>query len=188
MELTEVIYRRRTIRKFTEHYVTDNQLKELLEAARAAQSWANTQVWEFIVVRERELIQQVTETYSAANPARKCSSEASAIILVCAKVKVSGCWQGEEVTKFKEWFLFDLGVAVQNICLRAHDLGLGTVVVGSLDHDACRELVSLPDEYEIVAALPIGEPKFPDKTGPARKELKECVHLDQFGDNFGNIY
>jgi nitroreductase len=184
MELSEAIGKRRSVRKFSESVVTDKEIRQLLEAARLAQSWANTQVWEFVVVRDRELIGKVTATYVDRNPATKCSLAASALLVACAKTGVSGCYGGQDVTKFSNWFMFDLGMAVQNLCLTAHELGLGTVVVGFLDHDACREIVGLPEGYEVVAVLPVGRPATDPKQGPSRKELKEFVHLNRFGNAF----
>lgn len=188
MELMDAITHRRSVRTFTDHYVTDEEIKEIIEAARRAPSWANTQVWEFIVVRDRELIRQVTETYSTTNPSRGGSTGSSAVILACAKTGVSGCKEGKERTKFHEWFMFDMGMAVQNLCLRAHELGLGTVVVGSMDHDACAKIALLPPGYEVVAAIPVGKPASADKKAPARKELKSFVYLDTFGEQYGKIY
>lgn len=188
MELNEAILNRRSVRKFTDYYVSDEEIRDILNAARCAPSWANTQVWEFIVVRERELIRQVTETYSSTNPARPCSLEASAIIVVCAKTKVSGCKEGKERTKFHEWFMFDCGLAVQNLCLTAHALGLGSVVVGSMDHDACAKVLQIPEGYEVVVALPLGRPAAPSNKGPVRKELRNCAYLDAFGEQYGKIY
>lgn len=188
MELLEAIKNRRSIRKFSDHFVTDEEIKEILDAAHWAPSWANTQVWECIVVRDSDLINQVTETYSETNPARKCSSTASAIIVVCAKTGVSGIKGGKNSTKFHEWFMFDLGLTVQNLCLRAHELGLGTVIVGSLNHDACKKLLMLPEGYEVVTAIPVGKPAAPAERIPPRKELKSFVHLNKFGEIYGKIY
>ncbi len=188
MELMDAIRHRRSVRSFTDHYVTDEEIRELIEAARLAPSWANTQVWEFVVVRDRELIRQVTETYSPTNPARSCSISSSALIIVCAKTGVSGCKEGKERTRYHEWFMFDLGMAVQNLCLRAHELGLGTVVVGSMDHDACARIARVPEGYGVVAVLPVGRPSNPDQKAPSRKELKSFVHLDTFGEQYGKIY
>jgi nitroreductase len=188
MELKEAIVYRRSVRKFTDYYVTDDDIRELIDAAHNAPSWANTQVWEFIVVRERELITAVTETYSPTNPARAGSTDASAIIVVCAKTKVSGCKEGKERTKFHEWFLFDLGMAVQNLCLKAHEMGLGTVVVGAMDHDACAKVLQVPEGIEVVVALPLGRPAAPSGKGPSRKELRSCVYLDSFGEQYGKVY
>lgn len=184
MELSEAIRTRRSVRKFTDYYVTDEELKKMLEAARLAQSWSNSQAWEFVVVREKELIEKVVGTYVDMNPAAKCSLAASALIVACARTGVSGCYGGQDMTKFPNWFMFDLGIAVENLCLTAHELGLGTVVVGFLDHDTCARILGLPEGVEVVAVLPVGRPAKVPKQGPPRKELKEFVHLNRFGNAF----
>ena len=182
MELLEAIQKRRSVRRFTDYSVTDEELKQLIDAARCAPSWANTQAWEFVIVRERPLIEKIAETYSPQNPARKCSAAASALIVACAKTGLSGCKEGRDVTKFSAWFMFDLGMAVQNLCLRAHEMGLGTVVVGLMDHDACRRIIALPDGFEAVAAIPVGRPEVAGREGPPRKSANEITHLNRFGN------
>lgn len=184
MELSEAIRGRRSVRKFTDYAVTDEELTAIMEAAGWAPSWANTQVWEFIVVRDKGLIEQVTRTYVEKNPAIKCSLAASALIVACAKTGVSGCYGGQEMTKFSSWYMFDLGMAVQTLCLKAHELGLGTVIVGFLDHDVCRKLLNVPDGHEIVAVLPIGKPAAQSGSKPPRKELEDFVHLNTFENPF----
>ncbi|MGC9324135.1 MAG: nitroreductase family protein [Desulfomonilia bacterium] len=184
MELSEAIRHRWSVRTFTDYRVTDDEIREMLEAARWAQSWANTQVWEFIVVRDKDLITRITETYSKKNPAITCSLNASALLVACAKTGVSGCYGGKEVTKHSNWFMFDLGIAVQTLCLKIHELGLGTVVVGLMDHDACKQIVGLPEDFEVVAVLPIGKPAGERGRGMPRKNLNEFVHLNRFGNPF----
>lgn len=184
MELQEAILKRRSVRRFTDQEVTDQQLQQIFEAVRWSPSWANTQTWEFVVIRDKELIQKVTATYQmekGTNPATKCSQAASALIVVCAKTGVSGCYGGKETTKFSNWFMFDLGIATQTLCLTAHEMGLGTVVVGLFNHDACKELIDLPEGYEAVAVLPIGHPAAELKSGPPRKAVADMVHVDAFG-------
>ena len=183
MRLQEAILKRRSIRNFIDYYVSNEEIKEIIEAARWAPSWANTQTWEFVIIREKNLIKEVTATYSENNPATKCSNAASVLIVACAKRGVAGYKQGIKRTKFSEWFMFDLGMAVQNISLKAHELGLGSVVVGLLDHDACRKLIELPEDYEVVVVVPIGKPATEVKEGPPRKELNEFTHSNRFGQS-----
>lgn len=182
MELKEAILTRRSVRKFTDYYVTDEEIEALLNAARWAPSWANTQCWEFIVIRDKELIKEVTATYSETNPARKCSESASVLIAVCGKKDLPGYKDGVARTKFDSWFMFDLGIAVQNISLAAHDMGLGTVVVGSLDHEKCAKLLGVPEPYELVVILPVGKPVEFKKEGPKRREISEFTHKEKFGN------
>lgn len=187
MELKEALFNRRSVRKFTDHYVSNDDLHEMLEAARYAPSWANTQCWEFIIIRDRELIRQVTETYSETNPARKCSFDCSALVVACADTTRSGYKKGEQTTKFKDWFMFDLGMAVQNLCLRAHDLGLGTVIAGLMNHEAINKILSIPEGFDAVVTIPVGKPEGEAKPAPRRKELKDFVRLDTFPDHYTSI-
>lgn len=184
MELKEAILKRRSVRKFTDYEVTNGEIKELLEAARWAPSWANTQVWEFIIVRDKDLIQKLVSTYTENNPATKCSLAASLLIVGCAKTGISGSKKVANEPSFSEWFMFDLGLAVQNLCLRAHDLGLGTVIVGSLDHASCKKHLSVPNGTEVVVVIPVGKPAVPDKQGPPRKNISDFTYVNAFGNAY----
>ncbi|MBP7603166.1 MAG: nitroreductase family protein [Spirochaetes bacterium] len=184
MELQEALTRRRSVRKFTGEPVTDDEVRAVLEAARIAPSWANVQPWEFIVLRDRSMIEKITATYVEKNPATKCSLAASALVAACARTGVSGCYDGKNLTKFNEWFMFDLGMAVQNLCLKAHELGLGSVVVGLLDHDMAKAILGLPADREVVACIPLGRPAVAGKEGPPRKPLSEFAFIDAYGKPF----
>jgi len=178
MELQEAILKRRSVRKFTEEIVTDDELRQIFEAVRWSPSWANTQTWEFIVVRDKTLIEKIAGTYSEKNPAIKCSLAASALIVACARTGISGCYGGKDVTAINNWEMFDLGMAVQTLCLKAHESGLGTVVVGFMNHEACEKILAVPKGHRVIAVIPIGRPAAPPKEGPARKSVSEIVYLN----------
>jgi nitroreductase len=180
MELHEAIMTRRSVRKFTDHYVTDDEINQILESAQWAPSWSNTQCWEFIVIRDKELIKKIAETYSETNPARKCSESASVLIAFCGKSDLPGYRDGAKRTKFDSWYMFDLGIAVQNMMLTAHNIGLGSVVVGSLDHEKCAQLLNVTHPYELLGILPIGKPVEFKKEGPKRREISEFTHREKF--------
>jgi hypothetical protein len=50
-----------------------------------------------------------------------------------------------------------------------------------MDHDAAKQVVSLPDGYEVAAVIPIGRPAVEPKEGPTRKAVTDMVHLNTFG-------
>lgn len=79
--------------------------------------------------------------------------------------------------------MYDIGIMTQNICNQAQALGLGTVVVGWLDHAAAKKIIGLPEGYEIVSLIPLGYPDHQPSATP-RKNLIEFVHHNQFGKNF----
>jgi nitroreductase len=124
MELKEAILTRRSVRKFTEYYVTDEEIEALLNAARWSPSWANTQCWEFIVIRDKNLIKEVTDTYSETNPARKCSESASVLIAVCGKRDLPGFKDGIQRTKFDSWFMLTLALQFKTSALQLMILAL----------------------------------------------------------------
>ncbi|MEJ5300084.1 MAG: nitroreductase family protein [Thermodesulforhabdaceae bacterium] len=179
MELMEAIKTRRSIRNFEPKDVTDEQINQILEAVQWAQSWANTQCWEVIVVRNPEMKVKLQETLAKGNPATKAMVEAPVVFVLCGKLQAAGYYKGQVTTKFGDWFMFDLGIAAQNLCLRAHDLGLGGVIVGLFDHNKANEILGVPDGYEVVAMIPVGYPaKVP--SAPKRKEISEFTHYEKF--------
>ena len=106
-------------------------------------------------------------------------TDAPAVIALCGKLKTSGYYKGEAATKLGDWFMFDLGIATQSLCLTAHSLGLGTVVVGMIDHDKANKVLGVREGYEVVALIPIGYPA-KDSPAPKRREIKEFTHLEKF--------
>jgi nitroreductase len=75
--------------------------------------------------------------------------------------------------------MFDLGIVTQSVCLAAHNLGLGTVIVGSIDHDKAKEVLGVGEGYELVALIPVGYPA-KDSTAPKRREISEFTHYEKF--------
>jgi len=178
-ELMDIIKERRSVRKFEDREVPDESLNTILEAAQWSQSWANTQCWEIVVVKDATLRAQLQDTMAKGNPATKAIVEAPVLLAVCGTLKSSGYYKGQVTTKFGDWFLFDLGLVTQNMCLAAHDLGLGTVVVGLFDHDKAKEILKVPETHELVTLMPLGYPAQTPKV-PKRRAIEEFTHRDTF--------
>lgn len=178
-DLMQIIKERRSIRRYQDREVPEEMLHQILESIRWAPSWANTQCWEVIVIRDDGVREAVTDTLPQTNPARKGLATARLVLVMCAKKQSAGFYKGKGATKHGDWFMFDLGLATQNICLVVHNLGLGTVVVGMFDHDRAKKILKLGEEYEVVAILPIGFPA-KDSPAPKRREISEFTHYDTF--------
>ncbi|MBW2485199.1 MAG: nitroreductase family protein [Deltaproteobacteria bacterium] len=178
-DLMNTIQQRRSIRRFQERDLPDDILTKLLEAARWAPSWANTQCWNFVVVRDNETKRKIQETVSPRNPSSKAIVNAPVLLVVCGQLKKSGYYNDQYPTKFGDWFMYDLGLATQNLCLAAHDSGLGTVIVGLFEHDKVGEIIKLPPEHEVLVLIPVGYPDH-DPSPPKRRELDEFVFNDSF--------
>ncbi len=179
-DLMTLIRERRSIRKYEDRPVADEILQQVLEAVRWAPSWANTQCWEVVVVRDAKVKEQLQATLPPkGNPALKAMVKAPIVLVLCAKVQVSGYYKEQVTTQFGDWMLYDLGIATQNLCLMAHNLGLCTVIVGLFDHQKARKAVQLPEGYEVITMIPLG---YPAKSGkaPKRKEIADFTHYEQW--------
>ncbi|HJX13441.1 MAG TPA: nitroreductase family protein [Dehalococcoidales bacterium] len=192
MELFEAIKNRRSIRVYTADPVDDAKIEAILEAGRWAPSWANTQCWRFIVVRDPEVKARVADTlFKVVLPDKVIENRATAIInsapvliVVCAVTGVSGGKLGggefEFLTDKGDWFMFDTALAVQNMVLAAHGLGLGTVIIGTADAPRVEKVLGVPEGNRVVAMFPVGVPAREGKV-PPRKELSEIVFKDRWG-------
>jgi nitroreductase len=195
MELFEAIKTRRSIRHYKSDPVDDKKIEAILEAGRWAPSWSNTQCWRFIVVRDPKIKAKVAETLlkfklpdkEIPNPAINIINTVPVLIIVCAEMGKSGGLPGRGgggddafITDKGDWFMFDSALAVQNMVLAAHALGLGTVILGTFDAAQVEKALGVPRGYRVVTMFPVG---VPDREGkaPLRKELSEIVVKDKWG-------
>jgi nitroreductase len=179
-DLMTLMQERRSVRKYEERPVTEETLQKVLEAVRWAPSWTNCQCWEVIVVKDPAIKAQLQASLPPkGNPAASAMVQAPVVLVMCAKSGVSGFYKDQPSTQFGEWMMYDLGLATQNLCLMAHSLGLGTVVVGLFDHQKARQAVGVPAGYELVTMIPLG---YPAKSGaaPKRREVSEFTHQEKW--------
>ena len=154
-------------------------VNELLYSAKWSPSWGNTQCWELIIVDDKKQKENLTKTLTKKNPAALAVSNAPIVIALCAQLGTSGYYNGKQITKYTDWFMYDLGILTQNICLTAHNLGLGTVIVGAFDHDKAKTYLAVPENFEIVSLLPVGYPAHsPSPT--KRRKISDFVHRNHF--------
>ena len=179
-DIMKVILERRSVRRYQEKDIPDDVINNILEAARWAPSWANTQPWEIVIVKDKSIKKQIQKNVPSRNPSSLAIVNAPVLLVVCGQLKKSGYYDDQYPTKFgSDWFMYDLGLATQNLCLAAHASGLGTVIVGLFDHDRVGEVINLPANHEVLVLIPLG---YPDQNPKPRKrrERDEFVHYDTF--------
>ena len=182
MEVLEAIQTRRSIRKYKPDQVDDNILEKVLEAARWAPSWSNTQCWRFVVVRDTLIKERLAAALSENNAAIPALQGAPVAIVACAKLGRAGYFRsGKPATNKGDWFMFDIALAMQNLILAAHALQLGTVLIGAFDARKAAEVLAVPEGFCVVAMTPLGYPDQEPAIRP-RKELSEIVLADKFRD------
>ncbi|HEY3374370.1 MAG TPA: nitroreductase family protein [Candidatus Aquicultor sp.] len=165
---------RRTIRKFTDEPVSDQQITELLLAAMYAPSAWGKRSWEFIVVDNEPLKKEI----GTLTPYSAQAASAPIDILVLADKTASNSW------------IEDASVAAEHINLAAAKMGLGSswIQVRGMQHNTedaetyARKLLQIPDNFGICCIIAVGYPaekKSPHRSGEYDREK---VHFNRFGD------
>lgn len=153
MELEEIIFKRRTIRRFKQDPIPLDILKKLIDFARVAPMATNRQALEFIIIQKDDVRQQLFPLVNWAallpkderTPEKGREPTAYIIVLVNTEIK-------------RTYFDFDVGAAVENLLLGAVHFGLGCCWMGNINAKKIRELFEIPDYYDIKHVISLGYP------------------------------
>ena len=179
MNAVDCIKTRRSIRNYKEDRIPQEVINEVVDLARFAPSWKNTQIARYYVVQSSELKQNIAENCMmdfAFNT--KTLTKAPALVVVAYVEKRSGYERDGSFTTSKEdrWEMFDTGIATQTFCLAAAEKGLGTCIMGIFDEAKIAEAISLPEGQKVGAVVAIGYPA-EEPAAPARKEVEQLVQF-----------
>jgi nitroreductase len=165
MEVLQAIKGRRSIRKYTEEPILENQLNQVLEAGRWAPSRGNSQPWKFIVLDDSKVRKELADVI----PTGKFLAQAPQGIAVVIDPRISKHPEQEGAA------------AIQNMLLMAHTLGLGTCWISVYGTDwvkTAAHILGIPDEELLISVISIGHPgEAPEK---GRKELDEFTFTNKY--------
>lgn len=164
------IFKRRSVRKFSDKEVSINQVKNLIKAGMQAPSAFNSQPWEFIIVSDRKDLEAVSKMSRFAKPAKR----AQKLIIVLGNTK--------KFRVVKAMIQQDLSACTQNILLQAVVDGLGAVWLGFYPREdrvnALREYFDIPDHIIPFSVIAIGYPK--EDKDPKSRYDESKIHLDKY--------
>ena len=163
------IFERRSIRKYSKLPISDDVIEKLLRAAMAAPSAGNQQPWEFIIIKDKNILTDITKVH----PYSQMLKEASVAIVICAdldKEKHDGYW------------VQDCSAATENILIEAQHLGLGSVWLGVYPREdrvkGLKELLDLPERVVPLSIVSLGYPA--EKKGPSDRYDKLRIHINKW--------
>jgi len=153
MDFEEIIYKRRTIRRFKQDPISLDTLKKLVDFGRVAPMASNIQGIEFIIVESAEIREKMFQLVNFASslppdqrtPESGREPTAYIIILVNRNIK-------------KSFMDFDVGAAVENILLGAVYFGIGTCWMANIYMKKIRSLFEIPEHYDIKQVISLGYP------------------------------
>ena len=158
MDTWDVIRTKRAIRDYDSRPIPDEVLQRILNAGRLSGSARNAQPWRFIVVRDAARRHQLSRCGRFA----RHLAHAPCVVVVCT------------AAQHRRWAAFDAGRAVQNMVLAAWDQGVGSCVTALHDEKSAREVLKIPESFDIQVAVAFGYPS-PAGEGPFHRFIREKV-------------
>lgn len=158
MNILPEIANRRSVRKYNDRDVTDEQIAALIESARLAPSGSNKQPWDFLVIRSKELREKI----SAIDHDQKWMLTAPVFIVCIGNERYRGDGDMERVIR-------DSAIATEHILLQAEHMGLATCWTGWYDQQEMRELLGLDDCCYVIGVVTVG---YSDEKPAARPRRK----------------
>jgi nitroreductase len=172
MELIEVIKKRRSIRNYSEKHLDWEIISDILDAGRYAPSSGNTQDWRFIVIRNEDKIKEIAKICS-----QDWIGKSKALIIICSDLhKVKRMYE----EKGELFSIQNTSAAIQNILLRAYDLGVGSCWVGDFNEKELVELLKIKSTAKPYAVITLGYPKEKSKSAE-RDDLDTVTFFEEYG-------
>ncbi len=173
MDVLEVIFTRRSVRRYRDIPVEWDKVGKILEAGRSAPSAGNLQGWKFVVITDPAKIKLLAE----AALQQYWMASAKVHIIVVAQFEKARRFYG--IRGERLYAVQDCAAACQNMLLAAHFLGLGACWIGAFDEDSVKRTLGVPEEARPQAIITLG---YPDEEPPVptKYKLEQVVMVERW--------
>lgn len=165
--MLDTIFDRRSIRKYKTNAIDEKSIKKILEAAMFAPTARNLQPWNFIIVDDRTVLNNIMEVH----PYSSMLQNAPVAIVVCGDTAIS-----------EDYYQVDCAAATQNMLLAAKELNLGSCWCGIYPREeriqSFEKLFELPENIKPFSLVIIGVPD-EQKPRPVRYK-EERIHRNKW--------
>lgn len=145
ISFAELAKKRQSDRKYKNQAVEREKLIQCLETARVSPSANNSQPWKFVVVDDFETKEQIAECTIGLGM-NKFTHQCPVLVAVVMERQNFMSTIGSMI-KNKDYGLFDIGIAVNQFCLQAADLGLGTCIIGWFDEKKIKKILGVGNRH-----------------------------------------
>ena len=171
-DLIKVMQQRQSCRSFAEKPVEAEKIVSCISAATLAPSACNTQPYHFYVAHAPEAVAVAAE-YCKGDKINKWVGEATAFVLVTQEHAEIPAANSE--ARKRDFRQYDIGLAVENFCLEATELGLGTCILGVYNEDKLKANFRIPSHKQIALVIAMGYPATSEIRKKDRKPLEEMI-------------
>ena len=202
MSLLELISNRKSVRKYLDKNIPDEDLRTILDAGRLAPSWMNVQSWKFILVKSQENKDLLSELSIGQQQVKNADA-----LIVC--VADTNAWaeagisniqnpalnpalQGENglLVRTMEQVIYPISYMM----LTANSLGISSCIIGAMGNEVTqiqkdvytkvKETLNLSEGQILSTIITLGYDANPTETIKQRKDFNEVVALEKIGNNF----
>ncbi len=170
MNVSDAIRLKRAVRKFLDKPLTEHEVNIILNAGRRSQSSKNNQGWQFIAIRDKSILKELSQ----------CGEWAGHIAgaALCVAILTP-----DPAEKFQT--MFDAGQAAAFMQLAAWELGVGSCPASIYEAERARAILGFPAEWHLRIALSFGYAAEEEKLSAApkkggRKALDEVAHWEKW--------
>ncbi|MBO4984463.1 MAG: nitroreductase family protein [Bacteroides sp.] len=172
---SELIKNRRSMRKFTDEELTQEEVVSLLKAALMAPTSKRSNAWQFVVVDDKEVLKKLSLCKEQAS---QFIADAALAVVVTADPLASDVW------------IEDAAIASIYLQLQAEDLGLGScwvqvrerlTVSGIPSNDYVHDVLELPLQLQVLSVIAIGHKGMERKPFNEEHLQWEKIHLNKYG-------
>ncbi|TFG30987.1 nitroreductase family protein [Candidatus Thorarchaeota archaeon] len=173
-DLLKIIQSRRSVRRYSQSQILDNDLQEILKTGFSAPSAGNRQPWRIVIVRDRGKMEQI----ASAAYGQTFLAGASVVLVVVAVPYESAERYGERGAEL--YALQDTAALTQNILLAALALEYATCWIGAFNEDEVAKILNVPEGMRPVSIIPIGRLEGALPKARPRKPIAEVVIEEAF--------
>ena len=175
MDMFDMIMHRRSVRQYTDERIAEDTLNKILYAGLAAASSKNRRPWEFVVVRDKDMLNRLGECRpSAGNLLGKCDTA----IVVAADSELVDVWVEDCASAMTQMHLMADALGVGSCWLQVR---LRTTPDGNRETQAViRDLLGIPEKYSVMAILTLGMPASHPGAHTVDDLLLDKIHRERF--------
>ena len=176
MDLDKAIKERHSVRRFSTKKVDWRDIIKAIDLARLAPLAGNIPTLKFMLVTEKERIDQIADACQ-----QEFISRASYVVVVCSDITQVKKSYDERA---KMYVRQQSGAAIQNFLLKITELGLGTCWIGHFIEDEIKSTLQLPDNFDVEAVFPIGYEMPPKSKQRAKPDLDGFIYFDFYRNKY----
>ncbi len=179
-ELLSLIKNRRSIRGFLKRPIPDEIINMILEAGSWAPSAENSQPWKFLVIKNRDIIKEIAKTGIGGFVLKRAPVSIGVVSNIDPAVKENevSTYAGDPKKHGSIRLMtrhLCCGLAIMNMLLMIHSLGMGACCVGAIDRDYAKQVLGLKEKQFLEILISVGYIKINVSKPTLRKELNDIT-------------